>query len=163
MSLVARLVQLHQGFNALNIRTVCLYLQKSPGTPGITRGIDGADYRVLADGSEIARGRTGSNGRIDVRLRPGVTTTVEVLGSVYEVTRDAAALAAVNTTEGRKERLRCLGYQIGHGGANGDGVDNNAQVFEYERSVLDFQAEHGVTLDADETTLDGDLESDVGD
>jgi len=162
MSFVARMARFHEGFNALNLRTVVIYLQKCPGAPNATRGIEDADYRVLADGAEIATGRTGSNGRIEVRLRPGVTTIVEVLGSQYEVTRDGAALAAVTTTEGRKERLRYLGYHLGHGGPHGDGVDTNAEVFEYERSVLDFQAAHGVTTDGDETTLDTDLENDVG-
>ena len=51
--------------------------------------------------------------------------------------RDAAALSAVTTVTGQQERLRMLGYQVGHSGAGGavDGTQN----FQLERSILDFQ------------------------
>jgi hypothetical protein len=41
---------------------------------------------------------------------------------------------------GTQERLRMLGYQIGHGGPEGTGV-SGVMTTEWERSVLDFQVD----------------------
>ena len=54
----------------------------------------------------------------------------------------------MTTVTGQKQRLRLLGYQIGHGGPGGDGVDSNTNVMQFERSVLDLQAEHNFTTNA---------------
>jgi len=63
-------------------------------------------------------------------------------------TGDGRQGGAVTTVSGQKQRLRLLGYQIGHGGPDGNGVDNNAGVMEFERSVLNLQAEHNATTNA---------------
>ena len=82
----------------------------------------------------------------------GASSTLELLynGAVvaqYEVSATSAAFDPVANIEGQKQRLRLLGYQIGHSGADGNGVDNT-NTMEYERSVLDFQADSGILNDA---------------
>lgn len=48
---------------------------------------------------------------------------------------------------GQQRRLRLLGYQLGHDGGDGDGIDN-ALGYRAERSILDFQAGSGLQIDA---------------
>ena len=142
--------------NVLSSRSVPILFHKSPGNDsGGDRAIPGIDWQVRAQGFLIQNGTTGNNGRIDMNIRGG-SSTLELLdnGNVvaeYEVTASTAALAAATTVRGQKERMRLLGYQLGHGGPDGNGVDNNANVVEYERSILDVQADHGQTSDANVT------------
>lgn len=160
---VARLIAGFNAFNALNVQTAVIYLQKYPGKPSTDAGIADLDYTVESNGIVTQTGRSTSNGKIEVRVLPGSKTVLKVMGSEYEVTVTKDAFAAVNTHIGRKERLRYLGYQIGHYGTNKNGVDNDATPrFEYERSVCDFQADHGNTHNADPTTIDTDLTADAG-
>ena len=160
---IARFVSIFNAFNALNVRTAVIYVQKYPGKPSVDAGIKDLDFEVLSNGVVTQIGKSTANGRIDVRVLPGANTVLKVMGSEFNVTVTNDAFAAVNTHTGRKERLRYLGYQIGRHGANGNGVDNDATPrFEYERSVLDFQADHSKTTDADPTTIDADLQADAG-
>jgi hypothetical protein len=151
---IARLVPSSAAHNTLNLPPpVPIHFQRSPDFPqGDTRGIDALDFQVVNAGAVIQVGRTGRDGRVDVRVPPGGSSTVQLLfnGAVvaeYEVTVDTGALAAVNTITGQQQRLRMLGYQIGHTGADGNGVDGN-QSLVFERSVLDFQADQGLNPDA---------------
>jgi len=138
--------------NVLNTRVVQIYFHRSPGNDnGGDRAISGLDYQVRAQGFIIQHGTTGADGKIDMSVR-GASSTLELLynGTVvaqYEVSATAAALDPVANITGQKQRLRLLGYHIGHGGADGNGVDN-ANNMEYERSVLDFQADSGLLNDA---------------
>ena len=64
--------------------------------------------------------------------------------------------------QGQKQRLRQLGYHIGHAGPDGNGVDN-ANNMEFERSVLDFQTDSGVLNDANVTAaVQNQLTTDAG-
>ena len=151
---LARLVSGSSAFNTLALPPpVPIHLQRSPDFPGgAARGVDGLDFQVVSGGSVIQAGRTGADGKIDVRVPAGGSSTVQVLfnGAVvaeYEVTVDDTALAAVNTVQGQQERLRMLGYQIGHSGPDGNGVDGNVSLL-LERSILDLQADQGIVLDA---------------
>ena len=151
---VARLVSASGAFNTLALPPpVPIHLHRSPDFPGgAARGIDSLDFRVVTGGAVIQAGRTGPDGKIDVRVPPGGSSTVQVLfgGAVvaeYEVTVDSAALDAVGTVQGQQERLRMLGYQIGHSGPDGNGVDGTAN-FVFERSMIDFQADQGIVMDA---------------
>lgn len=138
--------------NVLNTRVVEVYFHRSPGNDnGGDRAISGLDYQVRAQGFIIQHGTTGADGKIDMSVR-GASSTLELLynGIVvaqYEVSATSAALDPVANIQGQKQRLRQLGYHIGHGGADGNGVDN-ANNMEYERSVLDYQADSGVLNDA---------------
>ena len=155
---IARLVSGSGAFNTLALPPpVPIHLQRSPDFPGgAPRGIDGLDFQVVTGGSVIQVGRTGADGKIDVRVPPGGSSTVQLLfnGAVvaeYEVTVDDTALAAANTVQGQQQRLRILGYQIGHSGPDGNGVDPAPAaplLVEFERSVLDFQADNGSFTDA---------------
>lgn len=144
--------------NILNTRTVEIYFHRSPGNDnGGDRAISGLKWRVMAQGFKIQEGATGNNGRIDMNVRGGVSTLQllypDINGAVvaeYEVRISGDALDAVGTLRGKKQRLRLLGYQIGHAGPDGDGVDTAANpVMETERSVMDFQADTGFLTDAD--------------
>jgi hypothetical protein len=151
---VARLVSSSAAFNTLNLPPpVPIHFQRSPDFPaGDVRGIDSLDFQVVSGGAVIQVGRTGPDGKIDVRVPPGGSSTLQLLhnGAVvaeYVIVIDASALSAVNTVQGQQERLRMLGYQIGHTGADGNGVDGN-QSLVFERSILDFQTDQGLLADA---------------
>ena len=162
---IARLVANFQGHNAINVRTVDIYIQMYPGKPDVDHGIEGLDYKVFVNNSETQSGRTASNGKITVRIPPGTTPVLQVMGTDYEITSSNAAFANVNTTTGKKERLRFLGYQIGHGGTlhNGvDNVDNTNATFEYARSILDFQADQGLDLNGDRASIEASLTTEAG-
>ena len=151
---VARLVASSAAFNTLNLPPpIPIHLHRSPDFPqGDVRGIDSLDFQVVNAGAVVQLGRTGPDGKIDVRVPPGGSATLQLLngGAVvaeYEITVDATALSAVGTVSGQQERLRMLGYQIGHTGADGNGVDGN-QSLAFERSVVDFQTDQGLLADA---------------
>ena len=159
----ARLVAMFQGQNVVNVPTVDIFIQKSPGTASVARGIQGLQYRVLINGIVRQQGTTPNNGRINVRVPPGPVPVLEIMGGQFEIRRTAAAFANVNTPEGKKERLRFLGYQIGHTGANGNGVEDDTNPrMEYERSVLDFQAAHSLDLDSDRASIEAELTNQAG-
>jgi hypothetical protein len=151
---VARLVPSSTAHNTLNLPpAIPIHFQRSPDFPqGDVRGIDGMDFQVLTGGAVVQVGRTGRDGRIDVRVPAGGTATVQLMqngASVaeYEVSIDSGALGAVNSLTGQQQRLRMLGYQIGHAGADGNGVDGNLSLV-FERSMLDFQADQALLPDA---------------
>jgi hypothetical protein len=173
---VARLVPTSGSFNTLNTPPpVPIHFQKSPDFPTSgTRGIEGMEFQVVVGGSVITTGRTTSDGLVNVRVPPGGTATLQLLfgGKVvaeYEVTVDSSELADLNSVDaildpearsqdanellntaeilGIQERLRMLGYHIGHGGTEGSGVSALLSV-EWERGVLDFQIDQGLLPDA---------------
>jgi hypothetical protein len=151
---IARLLASSTSLNTLNLPpSVPVHFQRSPDFPGgPARGISGLTFQVSSGGAVIQSGTTGADGKVDVRVPPGGSATVQLLvsGAVvaeYSVTVDSGALAAVNTVLGQQQRLRMLGYQTGHSGADGNGVDGNLNSL-FERSVLDFQADQGLLPDA---------------
>jgi hypothetical protein len=143
---IARLVPGSAGFNTLSIRTVEIFLQKSPGRPsGDSRGVNHLSFQVVKDGAVIQHGTTGADGRIRMRIQGGVST-LQLLGGTaraeYEVSIRDDAVEAVATPAGQQRRLRMLGYQIGHTGAEGNGVDGAAvPTREMDRSISEFQAD----------------------
>lgn len=146
---VARLEPSSTAVNTLNLPPpVPIHFQMSPDFPGVApRGIQGMSFQVTVGGIVISIGTTPADGRIDVRVPAGGRATVQLLraGAVmaeYEVRVDATALTAVTGVQGQQERLRMLGYQIGHSGAGGNGIDGTQNV-QLERSILDFQADQG--------------------
>src|SRR4051794_10700303 len=86
---VARLFSGSTALNTINIRTVTLFFQKSPGQPGggTPRGIDALSFQVVKDGAVIQTGTTGPDGRIQMRIQGGVST-LQLLagGAVAEYT-----------------------------------------------------------------------------
>lgn len=138
--------------NVLNTVTVDIFFNRSPGDDsGGDRAIPSVDFQVRAQGFIIQRGRSGNDGKITMSIRGG-SSELEIMynGAVitkYEVTRTTAPLAAANSITGQKQRLRLLGYQVGHSGPDGNGIDatNNA---DFERSMLDFQTDESLYNDA---------------
>jgi len=152
-SVVSRQRQGSAAFNTLNSPpAVPIFFQKSPDAPsGDVRGVRGLDFQVTSSGT-IQTGTTGPDGRIDVRVPVGGSATVELLfnGRVvatYTVTVDDGTPDAVTKVSGQQQRLRALGYQIGHSGADGDGVDDTMGALT-ESAILDFQADQGILMDA---------------
>ena len=171
---IARLVPGSTAFNTLALPPpVPVHFHKSPDFPSAGRGIAGLDFEVEALGAVVA-GTTGADGRIDVRVPPGGSATIRILVagtavSEYEVTIDLTPLSSLNAGDavldpgskaqaaneatngtsirGTQERLRMLGYQIGHGGADGNGV-SGVMTTEWERSVIDFQVDQDLLADA---------------
>jgi len=173
---VARLVPSSAAFNTLNTPpAIPIHFHRSPDFPGgAPRGIAGLKFKVIVAGVVIAEPTTGPDGKVDVRGPPGGSATLQLIfgGKVvaeYEVTIEPNPLSDLNAGDavldpgsaaqatneatnatsirGTQERLRMLGYQIGHGGAEGTGV-SGVMTTEWERSVLDFQADQGLLPDA---------------
>jgi hypothetical protein len=145
VSPIARLVSGSSAFNTLNVRTVTIFLQKSPGKPGDVRGINAQSFQVEKDGAVIQTGTTGADGKIRMRIEGGVSTLQLLAGATpaeYTVTIRDDAIEAVATPAGQQRRLRMLGYHIGHTGPEGNGVDGVAAPSpEMDRSILEFQAD----------------------
>jgi len=143
---ITRLVPGAPGFNTLNIRTVDIFLQKSPGKPsGDVRGINLLNFQVVKDGAVIQNGTTGADGRIRMRIQGGVSR-LQLTGAApvaeYDVIIRDDAAEAVATPAGQQRRLRMLGYHIGHAPPEGNGVDGAAvPIPEMDRSILEFQAD----------------------
>lgn len=147
--LIARLLRGSAAHNTLSLPPpVPIHLQMSPDFPQTdVRGISGVDFQVVIAGAVTQAGRTGADGRVDVRVPPGGTSTLQLMfnGAVvaeYVISVDPGALSAVTTVQGQQERLRMLGYQIGHSGPDGNGVDGTVNA-PFERSVIDFQVDQG--------------------
>jgi Putative peptidoglycan binding domain len=152
-SVISRQTQGSTAFNTLNSPPpVPIFLQKSPDAPsGDVRGIRGVDFQVTSAGA-TQNGTTGPDGRIDVRVPVGGSATLQLMfnGTVateYTVTVDTGTPDAVTTVTGQQQRLRMLGYHIGHSGTDGDGVDGMIGALT-ESAILDFQADQETLTDA---------------
>ena len=145
---IARLLRLYEAFNTINLPTVDVYVQSAPGTPNIKRGVKGLDYQVLIGGFPMQSGQTNNNGKIEVRLFPGLATTVKVLGSEYEVGL-LGALHPIAEMRGVQQRLTLLGFHTGplHGDNRRADTYENPDV-DTERAVLIFQADNNLFPDA---------------
>ena len=146
MTPIARQVRGATTFNTINLRTVEIFLQKSPGRPGDVRGITGMSFDVVdSTGALIQAGTTGADGRVRMRIQGGVST-LRLLASTpaaeYTVRLRDDPIEGQATVDGIQRRLRMLGYHIGHTGADANGVDGAATVsVEFDRSILEFQAD----------------------
>jgi hypothetical protein len=135
-------------FNALNVRTIPLFFQRSPGKPsgaGDVRGIDKLRFQVLKNGKVIQKGMTGPDGKIQMRIQGGVSTLHLIASAAvaeYTVSIRDAAIEAENTASGQQHRLRMLGYHVDHTGPDGNGVDGAvAPTTNIDRALLEFQAD----------------------
>ena len=147
MSFIARQVLGATTFNTINVQTVEIFLQRSPGRPaGDVRGTNAATFHVRdSTGALIQTDITPASGRIQMQIL-GSFSTLEVLGGTavaqYTVRIRNTAVEAVATPAGQQRRLRMLGYHIGHSGPEGNGVDGVAvPIPEMDRSILEFQTD----------------------
>ncbi|MGB9698792.1 MAG: peptidoglycan-binding domain-containing protein [Thermodesulfobacteriota bacterium] len=147
---LSRLTLDSKAYNTLNLNTVEIFFQKSPGKDkGDKRGIKGLKYRVISKGLTTPERETGEDGRVEMHIQ-GDQATLQLLWegkavAEYIITISNADLAPETTLLGQQQRLRILGYQLGHAGNDQNGVDGNKQ-WETELSILDFQADHGLTI-----------------
>ena len=144
-------------FNTLNSATVEIHFQRSPSNDRGDRGIQGLKFQVEVDGTVVQEGETAKDGRIRMILPLGSAQLQLIFqGTVvarYDVTLDDTELEPVEKKAGQQQRLRMLGFQIGHGGAFKDGVTGDEKSPDaaverengekFERSALDFQVEIG--------------------
>jgi len=148
---IARLTSDSTFHNTVNIRTVEIYFQKSPGKPASdVRGIEGLDFRVMSEGREIQSGRTGADGKMEVRVR-GAESTLQLMfngSSVaeYRITIRDEDWEGSTTIIGVQRRLRALGYQLGHAGEGGDGIDGDLGS-KTDKAILDYQIDNNLTAD----------------
>lgn len=124
---VSRMVFDAAGHNTINVRTVKLFFQKSPGKPKKDkRGIHELEFRVVSDGLAVRRVKSVKTGMIEVPLSNGKAILELWDGSrtvsIYEITEDESPMSPADTILGQQQRLRHLGYQLGHAGPTGDGV-----------------------------------------
>jgi hypothetical protein len=143
---IARLVPGAAAANTINIPTVNIFLQKSPGKPsGDQRGITGVNFQVVKNGAVIQSGTTPADGKIILQVPGGSATLRLTAGGAtadYAVSVRNDAIEAASTAGGQQRRLRMLGYHLGHTGADGNGVDGSATpTTQFDRSVLEFQAD----------------------
>jgi hypothetical protein len=150
---IGRLVRNSSLFNTLNTRKVEIVLQKSPGKPGTDkRGIKDLDWQVSKDGVVIQTGKTADDGKVKMRVRGGTSILQWLVGTTvvaeYTVGIRDTAMEAVTDQRGQLRRLRVLGYQIGHSGTDGIGVDSTnpppALTVEGDRAMLQFQTDAGI-------------------
>jgi hypothetical protein len=150
---IGRLVRGSNLFNTLNTRRVEIFMQMSPGNPGSDkRGIKDLDFQVSKDGAVIQSGKTGSDGKIRMRIRGG-SSTLQLMfsGAVvaeYTVGIRDTALDPITDQRGQLRRLRQQGYQIGHSGTDNIGVDATtpppAFTVEGDRSIFEFQSDNDI-------------------
>jgi hypothetical protein len=127
------------------MRRVELLFLMSPGNPSNQKSIQGADWQLFDGTLYVDFGRTGADGKVTVELAPGRTYQLEILGSVYELTLRGAAIEPVTQRRGQQRRLRMLGYHLGHGGPDGNGVDN-IMGSSTHRAILDVQTDSGIAI-----------------
>ncbi len=151
VSFISRLVQSATAHNTINLPTVPVTFQRSPGVPTANeRGIADMDFRVTSLGFVLQTGRTPANGRIDVRLVAG-RATLQLLHSgnpvaEYDIRRHTTATEGDDTINGIQRRLRMLGYQLGHESATQDGITNDITKLT-DRAIQDFQIDQKIAFD----------------
>lgn len=149
---ISRLVAGSTAANTINIPTVNIFLQKSPGKPsGDKRGVTGVTFQVVKNGAVIQTGTTGADGKVVMQV-PGGSATLRVTAggatADYDVTIRTDAIEGAATAAGQQRRLRMLGYQLGSAGTDGNGVDGAViPTTQFDRAALEFQADANQVMD----------------
>jgi peptidoglycan hydrolase-like protein with peptidoglycan-binding domain len=129
------------------LREIRVYVQMYPGTAA-RAGVDRLEYSVTVGDAPPVQGHTGSDGMISIRLAPGATAALRVLGSTYDISL-TDELHPIEEMRGVQQRLAMLGYCPGP--LKGDDARADTYVnpdAETERAILDFQADKGLFADA---------------
>ena len=144
---IARRGEGEAGNAAIRLREIRVYIQKFPGTSSRS-GVDPLEYSVTVGDATPVQGRTGGDGMITIRLAPGYTATLRVLGSVYEIGL-TDELHPIEEMRGVQQRLAMLGYCPGPLKGDDEWADSyvNHDVAT-ERAILDFQADNALFTDA---------------
>jgi outer membrane protein OmpA-like peptidoglycan-associated protein len=121
-----------------------LFFQKFPGRFS-DGGIENVPFEFRVGGSLVSSGNTDADGKVTIILEPGQTGILHIFDMDYEIQIVETFETDTNLT-GQQRRLRSLGYQLGHDGTEGNGV-GVARNFNTERSILDFQADHELSIE----------------
>ena len=149
--LISRLLSSSGAHNTINIPVAEVFFQMSPGpSEGDDRGIDQLEFQVVHGGRTVQSGRTGSDGRILMRVHGGVSQLNLISGgnvvAQYTFTVRGDPFEAATEITGVQRRLRSLGYHLGHAGAAGDGIDGDVGA-RTDKAILDFQIDQGLVFD----------------
>jgi hypothetical protein len=125
--------------NTVVLNRVKLYFREYPGASrGGTDGAIADQAYVLRAGGTTVSGNTDREGAIQVDIPAGQAVTLEIFGTTFELTK-LAALEANNTLRGAQRRMNIIGYRAGP-------VDGLVGM-KTDKSLLDFQADQGLTLE----------------
>lgn len=135
------------GQATLNRRRIQIFLQSFPGT-NAQSGIKDLDFTVAVNGGPPRIGRTSADGKIEIRLAPGETATLNVLGSQYQIDLNTVGLHPISELRGVQQRLNMLGYGAGVLESPAPGTSavlartGFNQTESTERAIINFQADH---------------------
>lgn len=129
---------------------ILVYFKRAPGAPG-TGGIEGLQYRVSIDHTEVSKGTTASDGKATVQVKEGAASLLEILVdgkpvATYSIRKRDDAWEAPTAITGVQRRLRALGYHLGHGGTGKDGIDGGIGK-QTDKAIHDFQIDQGLECD----------------
>jgi len=137
------------GNAAVRLREIRVYVQQYPGTAA-RAGVGRLEYSVTVGDAPPVEGHTGRDGMITIRLAPGATARLRVLGSEYWIGL-TDELFPIEEMRGVQQRLEMLGYCPG---PFPEGVaDVRADTYvnpnaDTERAILDFQVDNDLYADA---------------
>jgi hypothetical protein len=126
--------------NKLVLRRLKVYFQRFPGKHGsdTDRGIADVEYTFKVGGRVIDKGKTATDGSIEILIAAEQTAELEIFGTTFTVKIDNHLPSASDVT-GHQRRLSMLGYDLGDvDGSFGQKTD---------RAALDFQADEGLEPD----------------
>jgi len=111
-------------------------------------GISGAEYILLRNGVEIARGSTDGNGEVPIEYLPGEGHVLRLFNTDYPIHLHAG-LQPLTSLEGLQKRLDVLGYMTGYllSPIENDTPDDGDDGPRTQQSVMNFQLDHNLLLD----------------
>jgi hypothetical protein len=134
-------------------RVAEVFFQRSPGFPsGPDRGVSGLAWRVIGPGGEtLQEGTSEADGKVEVRFAGHPEVTLQLLVddapvASYEIVDRTEDLEPVDKLLGQQRRLRMLGYHLGHGGGDQNGVDDDFGL-RTDRAIQEFQADAALDTD----------------
>ena len=153
-SAISRLFSSSPAHNTIVVRTVEVYLQRSPSNSESDtdiRGVEALTWRVTSGGTEIQSGTTEDSGLIEVQVRGAVDSILEL---THEGTTVAQYRVRIRDTgyepdtelAGVQRRLMQLGYHVGHESDDGDGVDGDMGR-KTDKAIMDFQVDEKIDID----------------
>lgn len=143
MAKVARSSAAQSNQNKLRFHKVKVFVQRYPGKFGSDEERSEGEkiqYTLYTNGRFAQSGNLEADGSVELYIPGGATGELEVLGTKYEL-ETLLSLEPHNFIEGIQRRLRFLGYFRSE-------IDGEWDA-EFDRAVLNFQADHGLDADGD--------------
>ena len=153
---LARLFRSSKKKNTVNIKSVEIFFQRSPGFVADdedARGVEKLPFKIFVKGKEVKSGVTKKKGLIIVPIYGGKPSELRVYEDAryskyieYEITYCNDAYKSIDGLEGQQQRLRKLGYQLGNSGTKKNGADGEYGL-KSDRAILQFQADYSLYPD----------------